>query len=317
MSRPIIIDTDMSADDALAVLLAVASAELEIKAITCVGGRDPVDVVAQSSLRILRLADAENVPVAAGATKPLLAKLGTGRILGQKSPWNRLSGSVERYMPALHTNPHQMHAVDLILSLVNQHRGGIGLVTLGPLTNIALCLIKDDDFAKKVTDVIMMAGAVFVPGNSTPVAETNIYADPEAARIVFQSGLRITLVGLDVTTKVLMRSEHLERIETSRPSVRDFVAEVITSSLEAQRAIRKWDGFPMHDPLAMAVALDASFVTTERMFVDIETQGELTTGSTVGDSRNVWGKSPNVDVCVEVDADRFLDFYIERISTGY
>ena len=318
MARSIIIDTDMLADDALALLLAVASSELDIKAITCMAGRDPVDVITQNTLRVLRLVDAGDIPVATGATQPLLAKAGTGLILGQKSPWNRLNGAVEEYMPALDREPHQSHAVELILSLVNQHANDIELVTLGPLTNIAMCLMQDDDFADKVSRVIMMGGAIFVPGNSAPVAETNVYADPDAARIVFQSGLPITMVGLDVTTKVLMTMEHVQGIQTSRlPTVNKFIGEIISSSLEAQRAIRKWNGFPMHDPLAMAVAFDASLVTTERMFVDVETQGELSRGATVGDSRDVWGKPPNVDVCVGVEADRFMEFYVDRISTGY
>ena len=318
MARSIIIDTDMLADDALAILLAVASPELDVKAITCMAGRDPVDVITQNTLRVLRLADAGDIPVATGATKPLLAKAGTGLILGQKSPWNRLTGAVEEYMPAPDHELHQSHAVELILSLVNQHANDIELVTLGPVTNIAMCLMQDDDFANKVSLVIMMGGAIFVPGNSAPAAETNVYADPDAARIVFQSGLAITMVGLDVTTKVLMTMEHVERVQTSRlPTVNKFIAEIISSSPEAQRAIRKWNGFPMHDPLAMAVAFDASLVTTERMFVDVETQGELSRGATVGDSRDVWGKTPNVDVCVGVEADRFMEFYVDRISTGY
>ena len=318
MARSIIIDTDMLADDALAVLLAVASPELDVKAITCMAGRDPVEVITQNTLRVLRLADAGDIPVATGATRPLLAKAGTGLILGQKSPWNRLTGAVEEYMPAPDHEPHQSHAVDLILSLVNQHANDIELVTLGPLTNIAMCLMRDDDFANKVSRVIMMGGAIFVPGNSAPAAETNVYADPDAARIVFRSGLPITMVGLDVTTKVLMTMEHVELVQTARlPTVNKFIAEIISSSLEAQRAIRKWNGFPMHDPLAMAVAFDTSLVTTERMFVDVETQGELSRGATVGDSRDVWGKTPNVDVCVGVEADRFMEFYVDRISTGY
>lgn len=318
MARSIIIDTDMLADDTLAVLLAVASPELDVKAITCMAGRDPVEVITQNTLRVLRLADAGDIPVATGATRPLLAKAGTRLILGQKSPWNRLTGAVEEYMPTPDHDPHQSHAVELILSLVNQHANDIELVTLGPLTNIAMCLMRDDDFAIKVSRVIMMGGAIFVPGNSAPAAETNVYADPDAARIVFQSGLPITMVGLDVTTKVLMTMEHVQGIQTARlPTVNKFIAEIISSSLEAQRAIRKWNGFPMHDPLAMAVAFDASLVTTERMFVDVETQGELSRGATVGDSRDVWGKTPNVDVCVGVEADRFMEFYVDRISTGY
>ncbi len=318
MARSIIIDTDMLADDALAVLLAVASPELDVKAITCMAGRDPVELITKNTLRVLRLADAGDIPVATGATKPLLAKAGTGLILGQKSPWNRLTGTVEEYMPEPEYEPYQSHAVELILNLVNQHANDIELVTLGPLTNIAMCLIKDDEFANKVSRVIMMGGAIFVPGNSAPAAETNVYADPEAARIVFQSGLPITMVGLDVTTKVLMSMDHAQHVQTFRlPAVSSFISEIISSSLEAQRAIRKWNGFPMHDPLAMAVTFDTSLVTTERMFVDVETQGEISRGATVGDSRDVWGKAPNVDVCVGVESDRFMEFYVDRISTGY
>ena len=318
MSRLVLIDTDMLADDALAILLAAASPELEIGAVTCIVGRDSVDVVAHNTLRVLHLAGATGVPVASGASKPLMYKAGTGKILGQKSPWNRLSGAMEKLMPAAARGIEKQHGVDLMLSLVDRNAGNVDLVTLGPLTNIALCLAMDDHFAEKVSRVVMMAGAVFVPGNSAPRAETNVYADPEAARIVFQSGLPITLVGLDVTTKVLMRSPQARSIRTSRNTgVGEFISAIINSSLEAQRAIRKWDGFPMHDPLAIGVAIDPSFVCTRRMFVDVEVRGELTAGATVGDSRDVWGRVPNVDVCVDVEADRFLDYYAERLSSFY
>jgi len=112
--------------------------------------------------------------------------------------------------------------------------------------------------------------------------------------------------------------DHAQHVQTFRlPAVSSFISEIISSSLEAQRAIRKWNGFPMHDPLAMAVTFDTSLVTTERMFVDVETQGEISRGATVGDSRDVWGKAPNVDVCVGVESDRFMEFYVDRISTGY
>ena len=318
MSRVVVIDTDMLADDALALLLAAASPELEIGAVTCVAGRDSVEVVAHNTLRVLELAGATGVPVASGASKPLMYRAGTGKILGQKSPWNRLSGAVEKWMPAEAGEVEAQHGVDLMLSLVDRNAGNVDLITLGPLTNVALCLAMDDRFVEKVSRVIMMAGAVFVPGNSAPRAETNVYADPEAARIVFQSGMPITLVGLDVTTKVLMRSPLAQSIRTSRnPDVGEFVAEIIRSSLDAQRAIRKWDGFPMHDPLAIGVAIDPSFVSTRRMFVDVEVRGELTAGATVGDSRDVWGRVPSVDVCVDVEDGRFLDFYAERLSSFY
>ena len=225
MSRLVLIDTDMLADDALAILFAAASPELEIGAVTCVAGRDSVEVVAHNTLRVLQLAGATGVPVASGASKPLMYRAGTGKILGQKSPWNRLSGAVEELMPAAARGVEKRHGVDLMLSLVDRNAGDVDLVTLGPLTNIALCLAMDDHFAEKVSRVVMMAGAVFVPGNSAPVAETNVYADPEAARIVFQSGLPITLVGLDVTTKVLMRSPQARSIRTSRNTgVGEFIS---------------------------------------------------------------------------------------------
>ena len=138
MSRLVLIDTDMLADDALAILFAAASPELEIGAVTCVAGRDSVEVVAHNTLRVLQLAGATGVPVASGASKPLMYRAGTGKILGQKSPWNRLSGAVEELMPAAARGVEKRHGVDLMLSLVDRNAGDVDLVTLGPLTNIAL-----------------------------------------------------------------------------------------------------------------------------------------------------------------------------------
>jgi inosine-uridine nucleoside N-ribohydrolase len=316
--KRVIIDTDMLADDALALLLAFACPELTVEAISCVGGRDDVRTVGENASRVLGLVGGLEVPVALGVDHGITTPRGFSRsIAGQPSPWNRLHGRILDVLPPARSS-FVPCAVDFIISLVNKYPEEITLILLGPLSNIALCVLKDPSFGAKVRGAVVMGGAAFVPGNSTPAAETNIYADPEAARIVLHSGMRITLVGLDVTTKVLMRAEHVQQIRTRRrPAVEQFIAAVVEESLPYQRSVRKLDGFPMHDPLTTAVAVNPSLVRTEAMYVDVETRGELTRGATIPDPRRVWGRDPNVNLCVDVESETFLSFFIGRINQAY
>jgi purine nucleosidase len=185
------------------------------------------------------------------------------------------------------------------------------------LTNIAVSVIKEPRLKDYVKDLIIMGGAVTTFGNITSEAEFNIYTDPEAAKIVFESGLPITLVGLDVTMKTLLTPSHLEEIVSANTSVTRFVDKIITHYMEFYKNVVGVNGCGMHDPLAVGVAIDRSLVKTRELFVTVETRGEFTTGETVGDlrgSKEGIVRPPNMDVCIDVDAERFIQSFIDVIK---
>lgn len=326
-----IIDTDpgigvpgSDVDDGLAILLALASEELRVEAITVVAGNVEAEEGTRNALNLLELAGVEGVPVAKGAEKPLVGSLVTGSSLirgrlgmlgyGEEA-WARPPQAWER---RVHLRRSRQHAVDLIASKVRDYPGQVTVITIGPLTNLATALLKDPHLAGDIGELIVMGGAVAVPGNTTPVAEFNVWCDPEAAKIVFNSGAPMTLVGLDVTTRTLLASEHLATIRSSDTPVARFVAEMTEAWIGIIRRLRGIEGCWMHDPLALAVAIDPALVRTEGMFVDVETRGEITRGQTVGYAGKALlfhGKEANAMVCVDVDVDGFMGMLVNRLST--
>lgn len=322
MTQPAIIDTDPGVDDALALLLALQSPELEIKAITTVSGNVPVDVATRNVFRVLDLLPAiTRPPVAQGSSKPL-----------QKSPFFAQHvhgddglGGLDRFFDADgHPRYHEpkveisrRNAVDEILYQLSLTPEPITIIALGPLTNIAAAIKKDQEQLRSVERIVLMGGAIQVPGNITPVAEFNVYVDPHAADIVFNSGLPLIVVGLDVTRRVILTRD-------------DITSDYAAHESAISRFIRDCTHVPMafieerlgkalmylHDPLAVAVTIDSSFVTTKPMRIGIELHGELTQGMTVADRRalkSAWNPSPNAQVCIDVDAARFLSFFRKRL----
>jgi len=306
---PLLIDTDMLADDALAVLMGLGQPELDIVGISCVAGRDPVEAVVQHTRGLLSLARATDIPVAQGFAQPLLASPRSGRISGQASPWNRV---FDQDVQELQEETARLDAYDFIRDVVIAHPG-ITILGLGPLTNLAVAvqgylqLLRDN-----VRELVLMAGAFNVLGNSTPVAETNVWADPEAAKIVLQSGLNIRIVPLDVTTKTLFGENELNRLPNTR--IGRFVDSLVRRTLPHQTAIRKLPGFPMHDPLALAAIVDPSLLTYSETFVDVETMPGISAGQTIADFRDVWHKPANASVAVDVDVERFNAAFIKSVN---
>ncbi len=321
-SKKVIIDTDPGADDALAILLALRSPALEVLAITVVAGNVEVALGAENALKLLELAGRTEIPVARGAEKPLSRTLTTAELFHGD---NGLGG-IE--LPKSKISTRSEHAVDLILSMVNARPGEITLITLGPLTNIAMALLKDPSIKGKVKGIISMGGSIS-GGNVTPAAEFNYFNDPEAAKTVFDSGIPITMVGLDVTNKALLRREHLEPLKAAKSPVHDFIVGLATIGIDFA-ALYRIPGFQMHDPLTVGVAIDPSLVTMRRMRIEIETKGELTAGQTVAYRDNLVARrvetggryriaglrpvEPNADVCLEVDVERFIKLFIETIK---
>lgn len=320
--KKIILDTDPGVDDALALLLALNSPELEIQAITVVPGNVPLAQGVENARKIVSLADRCDIPVAAGAQRPLVQTLTTAEF------WHGENGLANVELPAPRCPPSGRFAPDLIVELIHRHPGEITLVPVGPLTNIALAVSRDPSIVPLVKEVVLMGGAI-AGGNVTAAAEFNIYNDPEAAKIVFSAGWPVTMIGLDVGNQALFSRAHLADWPTAGNPQSDFARALLTYLLDRTDALGL-AGTPLYDPLAVGVLLDRTIVTTERLRVEIETSGELTRGQTVvnrfglvdrsvrrGDRYVVEGMEPvepNADVCVAVDAERFLQLFVARVS---
>ncbi|SHK16621.1 purine nucleosidase [Anaerobranca californiensis DSM 14826] len=302
----IILDVDPGIDDAIAIALAHKWPGIEILGITTVGGNLPLEKTTDNGGKILKLLGA-NYKVYPGMAQPLIRELKTAENI------HGPTGLGYAQLPEGKEYIADKHGVDFIIEQVNKYPKEITLIGVGPLTNIATAIKKDPSLPQKVRGICVMGGAVFTQGNVTPAAEFNIYVDPESAEIVFNCGAEIILVGLDVTLKVLLTREHLEIIQKKGGSLGESIGEMTKFYLERYLDGNKLPGCALHDPLAVAVALDKSLVSMEKMYVGVETKGELTRGATIGDKLSRFNKKPNVYVCTQVDSNRFLELFLDRI----
>ncbi len=309
MPRPIIIDTDPGQDDAVAILMALASPELEVVGITTVAGNVPQPLVTENALRLVELAGRPDVPVYAGARRPLLRPLVTAEEV------HGPTGLDGADLPPPRTAPADGHAVDFIVEACRRAEGeGITLCPIGPLTNLALALVKEPDIVEGIREIVVMGGASFEGGNTTPPAEFNIYVDPHAAHVVFTSGVPITLMPLDVTHRALVVPDQLERIRGLGTRVGDAVAGML--DYYERHDVEKYgiEGAPLHDPCVIAYLLEPAIFTGKACHVAVETSSELTMGTTVVDWWGVGGGTPNAVVMRDVDADEFFELVIDRLA---
>jgi purine nucleosidase/pyrimidine-specific ribonucleoside hydrolase len=320
--RRVIIDTDAGVDDALALILALQSPELCVDAITTVSGNVHVDQATQNVLTVLGLfPSARRPPVVKGADRPVIRPLLTaahvhgGDGLGGVTRRRTVSGHA--CYPVADAGLVSDDAVTCWFDLIRRAPGELTLLALGPLTNVAQALRRDPSTVRQLVEVIIMGGAVTVPGNVTPVAEFNIYSDPEAAQIVLASGVPITLIGLDVTERVRLTTEIIERfIRPIGSPLSQFVVDCTAQTIQFSSRVERQPGMAMHDPLAVGVLLDTAIVRTVPLSVQVETKGELTTGMLVTDRRPLLAElkaSTNADVALDVDADRFLQMFLQRL----
>lgn len=321
-SRKIILDTDPGTDDAMAMMLALNSPELDVRAITVVPGNVTATQGLDIALRMVSLAKRCDIPVAAGAQHPLFQKLITAEF------WHGRNGLANIELPPSKCKVDGHFASDLIIQMVHAAPHQITLVPVGPLTNIALAVSEDPSIVPLVKEVILMGGSIS-GGNVNAAAEANIYNDPEAAQIVFQAGWPLTMVGLDVGDKTLLSQKYLDQLGRTHGPVNDFIYAVAKYLIGLSAQFNS-PGTPMYDPLAVGVALDATLVKAPEMHVDVETKGEFTRGETVanrhgyiernvlhGDRYVIEGVdrvTPNAKVCVDVEADRFLQLFVSRIQ---
>jgi inosine-uridine nucleoside N-ribohydrolase len=324
--RRIIIDTDPGIDDAMAIFLALRSPELKVEAITPVAGNVPLDLTLPNALRLVEIAGRTDIPVAGGASHPLVRRLATA---GHVHGVNGLAG-VDFPEPKI--KPVRETAPEIIRRIVRENPGEITIVAVGPLTNVALALRSDPELASMIPAIVIMGGSLS-GGNMTPAAEFNIYVDPEAARIVFDANIPLTMVGLDVTRKCRVSEEHIKQLEAAKNPVSQAAGKILRATYERMRHGGEVTDIDLHDALAVASLIDHDVITRKDYYVEVETFGEWTAGQTIGyDGHAPVRKSPqmetsapepppaelpfkpNAQVAVGVDPDRFFHLLISRLT---
>jgi len=304
MSIPIVIDCDPGHDDAIAILLALASPEVELRGITTVAGNQTLEKTTRNALKVLELAGRTDVPVAAGAAAPLERTL---RVAAHVHGESGLDGPD---LPEPETRPVEQPAADFLAELIEP---GVVLVPTGPLTNVALLLQRHPDVKERLERIVWMGGAI-AEGNVTPAAEFNAFVDPEAAAVVFASGIPVTMIGLDVTHMALFTREHADRLRGTGGAGR-VVAELSDFFQLFHERRYGFAGSPIHDALAVADVIDPTLVTRLACNVEIETASQYCDGRTVVDRWLVTDRTRNAQVGIDVDAPRFLDLLVERIAS--
>ena len=309
MARKIIIDTDPGQDDAVAILLALASPELDVLGLVAVAGNVPLAMTQTNARRILELADRSDVPVFAGASHPMVRPLVTAEHVHGRTG---LDGAD---LPEPCVPLHPQHGVDfLVETLLAADPGDVTLCTLGPLTNVALALQRAPEIAPRIREIVMMGGAYFEVGNITPAAEFNIYVDPHAADVVFRSGVPLTVLPLDVTHKVVATPERLELLSGIGNRSGAVVAAMLGFSERFDVQKYGQAGGPLHDPNVIAWLLKPDLYAGRHINVAIETASALTLGMTVADYWRVTDRTANALFLRDVDADGVFALLRERLA---
>ncbi|MFP7495163.1 nucleoside hydrolase [Terribacillus saccharophilus] len=301
MSEKLILDVDTGIDDAIAILLAVKSEELDLIGITTGCGNVSLEAATTNTCKVLDLIEAPAIPVVCGSEAPLKRQ---PHYEHKVHGTDGIGGALQDVVS--HREVAEGNAADFMIEQVMKNPGDVTIVCTGPLTNLAVAIMRNPSIVSNVKEVIYMGGAINGIGNVTPVAEFNTYADPEAASIVLDAGIpKLTQVGLDVTKKALLTDKHIDAIQ--QPVLHDFVK---TSTATYRKAFYEQNGIwacAMHDPLAVGVLIDPTLVGKTACTVAVETNSTYCDGQTVWDRQGKWGKPANVQVCMTVENERFLD----------
>jgi purine nucleosidase len=304
--RKIILDCDPGHDDAIAILLALGNPGIELVGITTVAGNAEVEKTTVNALKVCEMAGLRHVPVARGSGQPLVRARETA------SDIHGDTGMDGPSLPAPAMTVVGEHAVDFMIRALLESGGDITLVPVGPLTNIALAMRKEPLILPKIREIVIMGGGTF--GNKTPAAEFNIYVDAEAAKVVFESGVPITMFGLDLTHQAMATAAIQERISAIGNPVSDFIVELLAFFSHTYQQVFGFEGAPIHDACCVAYCIDPSVVTSRKLHVDIETKGEFAYGMTVIDRHGVTGKEPNVNVALELDQEKFWCLLMDTLK---
>ena len=310
MTRKIIIDTDPGQDDAVAILLALASPEdFEVLGIVAVAGNVSLAQNARNALKVVELSGRTDVPVYAGCERPMRRHLVTAEHVHGDTGLNGPG------LPEPKIRLKKQHGVDFIIEMLLAHEPGtVTLCTLGPLTNIAMALVKAPAIAPRIKEIVMMGGAYFEVGNITPAAEFNIYVDPEAADVVMRSGIPIVMVPLDVTHMILTTHDRLEKIDAIGNKAGRAVAQMLAFSERFDLTKYGTKGAPLHDPCVLAYLIKPELFEGRHINVSIETASELTMGMTVADYWGVTGRMKNVTFLRTGFAEGFYHLLTERLA---
>ncbi len=309
MAQKIILDVDPGHDDAMAILLAAASPAIDLRAITTVAGNQTLPKTTLNARRVCSRAGIHDVPIAAGCDRPLVR---AQRIAENIHGDSGLDGPTFAGEPDVPLDPR--HAVDLIIELLMASDGDIMLVPTGPLTNIGMAMRREPRIVPKIRHISLMGGA-WGFGNQTPSAEFNILVDPEAARIVFESGAPITMCGLELTHQAKATPDIIQRFADLHTPLGDFAVEMLRFFASTYKKMHGFDGPPLHDPTAVAWVIDPTMVETQAAHVDIETHAEFSYGRTVVDLHDVLGQPKNVLVATKLDVARFWDLMVGAIAS--
>ena len=309
MPRSIIIDTDPGQDDAVALLMALASPELDVIGITAVAGNVPLALTEVNVRKVCELAGRRDIKVAAGAARPLMRPLVTAEHVHGKTGLDGIDLPDPTMALDLRFGP------DFIIEEVMARPArSVTLCPLGPLTNVALALAKEPRLAAHLEGIVLMGGGTFEGGNITPAAEFNIYVDPEAARMVFNAGANVTFIPLDCTHEALTTAQRTARIRALGTPVGIAVAAWLDFFERFDEEKYGTDGGPLHDPCVIAYVLKPELFKGRRVHVDVECASELTRGMTVADWWGVTNRDKNATMVRHVDADGFFDLLTERIA---
>jgi len=306
--RKFIIDTDTASDDAVALVMALQHPDIDVKAITVVAGNVPLPQATQNALYTVELCE-KNTPVYAGCARPMLRDLSTA----QNVHGNDGMGDIG--LPLSGRTPADGHAVDILRQVINDNADDITLVTLGPLTNVAVALLREPELAEKVSHCYIMGGIGSGHGNITPGAEFNIWVDPEAAKIVFESGMPITMVGWDISWQyATFNKADADAIRAIGTPLAEFVVDIQATLDEYAKAETALAGFDLPDPITIAIAIDPTIGEYKTYHVDVTTDNGLARGLTVVDKLGITGKPKQVRVTVSADRDKFVQQLREAVK---
>ncbi|MFI5358971.1 MAG: nucleoside hydrolase [Halanaerobiales bacterium] len=309
---PIIIDCDPGHDDAIALLWALASPALEVKAVTTVAGNQSIEKVTDNAIKVLTKARVYDIPVGQGYSRPLIGELNDGELIHGET------GLDGPQLPEKAFEKSELNSVELMIKTIEEAEEKITIVALGPLSNVARLLIIRPDLKERIQQISLMGGGTY--GNWTPAAEYNIWVDPEAAKIVFDSGLPIVMAGLDVTQKAYVTDEENERLKTQGNEVSVFVSELIEFYRQYHYEVEGFPGCTLHDPCAVAALVHPEIFVAEQCHVDIELSGKLTRGMTVIDRIGYLEKifkekeERQVKVLFDVDREKFVEYFLEAMG---
>lgn len=306
--RRFLIDTDTASDDAVAILMALRTPEVQVDAITTVSGNVPVQMGTRNAGTVAELCEKET-PIYVGCDRPLVREAIYAYF------FHGPDGMGGMNYPAPKRPPEKEHAVDALVRIIRERPAEYTLVTLGPLTNIAMALRQAPDIAGKLRNVYVMGGAACVVGNITPAAEYNIWVDPEAAKIVFHSGMPILMIGWEHCRGAsCLDDSEMAYIRGFKTKYGDFALDCNRSALKASRDFNREPGLTQPDPVCMSIAIDPTICTSlDHEYVDVETESELTRGMTVVDQLRVTKKPPNIEVCWKMDPKRWKELLYKTL----